>query len=79
MSLKKVGAPIKLQLVKKSALAFDPNLFVKKIVETWGKHPITIEQIHEAGKSIGIIDYNSEDMDNIVNLLQSSGVDVQNA
>ena len=78
MKLNKVGSPIKLQLVKKGAMSFDPNLFVKKIVETWGRKPITIDQIHEAAKAMGIIDYNSEDMDNIVHLLESSGIDVKN-
>ncbi len=78
MTLKKVGSPEKIQLIKKGALSFDPNLFVKKIVETWGKKPITIDQIHESAKAMHIIDYNSEDMDNIIHLLESSGINVQN-
>lgn len=77
MTLNKVGTPIKIQLIKHGAMAFDPNLFVKKIVEIWGKKPITIDQIHESTKSMGIIDYNSEDMSNIIHLLESSGIDVQ--
>ena len=79
MTLKKVGSPEKIQVVKKSALSFDPNLLVKKIVETWGKKPITIDQIHEAAKAMGIIDYNSEDMNNVVHLLESSGINVLTA
>ena len=77
MTLKKIGSPEKIQLIKKGSLSFDQNLFVKKIVETWGKKPITIDQIHESAKAMGIIDYNAEDMDNIVHLLESSGVSVQ--
>lgn len=79
MTLKKFGSPTKIIICKKGAMAFDPNILVREIVKKWGKRPITIDQIHEAAKALGIIDYNSEDMNTVINLLQSSGVPVEKA
>ena len=79
MPLNKFGAPAKIKVLKKGDLSFDPNILVKEIKDTWGQRPITIDQIHEAVKALGVVDYNSEDMNAVINLLQSSGVPVEKA
>jgi diketogulonate reductase-like aldo/keto reductase len=79
MALNKVGSPEKIKLVKMGALSFDPNLIVQKIKETWKQPSITKDQLHEAVKSIGIVNYNPEDIAQVINLLNSSGVTVQNS
>jgi hypothetical protein len=76
--LKKIGSPERIKVVKMSALAFDPNLVVKHIKETWKQSTISKDQLHEAVKALGIINYNPEDITEVINLLNSSGVTVQN-
>ncbi len=78
MALKKIGSPEKIKLVNvESALAFDPHLVVKKIQESWTNPTITIDQLHEKLKSMGIVDYQQDDMTEIINLLNASGLTVQ--
>lgn len=78
MSLNKIGSPEKIRVIKDGALAYDPNLIAKKIKETWKQPTISKDQLHEAIKSLGIINYNPEDLTQIINLLNSSGIAVQN-
>lgn len=77
MALNKIGSPEKIKVVTTGALAYDPNLIVKKIKETWKQPTITKDQLHEAVKSLGIINYNPEDLTEVINLLNSSGIAVQ--
>ncbi len=77
MSLKKIGSPEKIHVVKDSSFSFDPNLIVKEIQKNWHNQVISVDQVHEAIKSLGIVDYNSEDMDKVLRLLNSVGIDVK--
>ena len=78
MALNKIGSPQKIVVVKQGAFAYDPNLIVTKIKETWDQPTMTKDQLHEAIKSIGITDYSPEDMAGVIGLLNSSGITVQN-
>jgi hypothetical protein len=75
MSIKKIGSPQKIHTITAS-LGFDVNLAVKKIKDATPKPSITIDEIHEALKALGITTYTAEDMQNITNLLPSVGLKV---
>jgi hypothetical protein len=78
MALKKIGSPEKINVVGlNGALSLDPHLAAKRIKETWTAPTITIDQLHEKLKSLGVVDYSSEDMSKIINLLNSTGLKVQ--
>lgn len=76
MAIKKIGTPQKIHTITTS-LTFDTNLAVKKIKDAFKGQDITIDQIHESLKALGITNYSSEDMDEVVRLLHSSGVTVK--
>lgn len=76
MALKKIGSPQKIHIIKNSAFAFDPNLITKRIKETWDKPEITKDQLHEAIKAIGIVNYSPEDLTEVIDLLNSTGIKV---
>lgn len=77
MSLKKIGSPEKIKIVKDSGFSFDPNIIVKEIQQKWPNLDISTDQVHEAVKSLGIVDYNSEDMNEVLRLLDSVGIAVK--
>lgn len=78
MTLKKIGSPERIKVLKMTgSLAFDPNLVAKHIKDTWHNPTITIDQLHEAVKAMGIVDYTSDDFNEVINLLKSSGVEVK--
>ncbi len=77
--LQKKGYPEKIVQVisnKTGTLSFDPNLLVKLIKDKLNQPEISLDQLHEATKSAGVIDYTSEDMNHVIELLQSSGITV---
>ncbi len=76
MAIRKIGSPEKIHTIA-SALAFDVNLAVKKIKDTHKKPNITIDEVHEALKALGITNYSSDDMQEITRLLKSVGITVQ--
>lgn len=78
MALKKIGSPEKIKVVKVGAFEYDPNLVATRIKESWKQPTMTKDQLHESIKSMGIVNYNPEDMQEVINLLNSSGIAVQN-
>ena len=77
MALKKIGSPEKIKVMKEGDFAFDPNIIVKEIQKKWPNSEISVDQVHEAVKSLGIINYNSEDMNEVLRLLDSVGISVK--
>ena len=77
MALRKIGSPEKIKVVKESAFAFDPNIIVKEIQKKWPNSEISTDQVHEAVKSLGIVDYATEDMNEVLRLLDSVGISVK--
>jgi len=73
--IKKIGSPEKIRQVS-SSLTFDINLAVKKIKDSYNKPTITMDELHEALKALGIINYSSEDMSEVTRLLHSVGIAV---
>ena len=76
--LKKTGAKVKVEVIKQSGFSLDPNLIADKLDEKWPGKKISVDQLHEAVKSIGVIDYSDDDMSDLVGLLQSMGYSVVN-
>jgi len=76
MSIKKTGSPVKIIRITESALSLDPNLIVTKLKEKYPAKSFSLDQLHEALKSIGVIDYSSNDLQHLIDLLQSSGIKV---
>jgi hypothetical protein len=77
MSLKKIGTPVKMILVEKSsAFALDINMLASLIEKKWTNKKITLNQLHEALKSMGVSNYLSEDMGELVSRLQSIGFEI---
>jgi len=81
MSLRKVGSPEKLEIInnskKISGLSLDPNIFVKEVSESLGKEKsLSLDQLHEKAKAMGIVDYDENTMDHVIRLLQSIGVKI---
>lgn len=77
--LKKIGSPEKLTIIKQSAFQFDVNLITKLVKDKVQDGKISLDQLHEAVKSLGILEYSSEDMNSLIGLLQSSGVSISNS
>lgn len=75
MAISKFGSPESINVVK-SGLSFDPNIVVKQLQGKVKNGSITLDQLHEAVKSIGIVDYTSEDMNRLIGLLKSVGIAV---
>ena len=72
MSLKKYGSAVKITKIE-SSLALDPNIVVKEIENSWESKQMTIDELHEAIKSMGVIDYGDEDLRSVIELLTSIG------
>lgn len=73
MALRKFGHPVKLEVIKSGAFAFDANLIAKKIEEAIPSKKLSMDQLHESIKSLGITDYTSSDLGNLINLLKAAG------
>ena len=76
MVLRKYGHPVKLDVIKSGAFAFDANLIAKKIEEAIPSKKLSINQLHESIKSLGITDYSSSDLGNLINLLKATGFSI---
>lgn len=70
--LTKQGMPSKIKIVKTS-FKMDANMLAQMIKDQWPDKSISTSQIHESLKSIGILEYSSDDMDNLISLLSGVG------
>jgi hypothetical protein len=73
MSLTKFGSPQKLNIVKQSAFEVDLNLLASMLKEQWPDKTLSVNALHEALKSIGIVEYKAEDMQELIGRLQAIG------
>ena len=77
MALKKFGSAQTLKVVKNAAFAVDVNSLAERFLKDWPNKKITIDQIHNSLKSIGIVNYSSEDMSVLTSRLQAIGFSIQ--
>ena len=77
MALNKRGSPTKIKVVKNAAFAVDVNSLAERFLKDWPNKKITMDQIHNSLKSIGVINYSSEDMSVLTSRLQAIGFSIQ--
>jgi hypothetical protein len=76
MALSKKGSPNKIQVVKNASFTIDPNFLAQMILKQVPSKKLTVDQLHSALKSIGVDNYGSDDLNVLIDRLQSSGFDV---
>lgn len=74
MPLNKIGSPQKLSIIKHSAFDIDVNVLTGVISDKYPDKKLSINQLHELVKTLGIVDYKSEDMQELVGRLHSIGI-----
>jgi hypothetical protein len=77
MALSKKGSPTKIRVVKNASFAVDVNSLAERFLKDWPNKKITIDQIHNSLKSIGIVNYSSDDMSVLTSRLQAIGFSLQ--
>ena len=73
MALSKRGSPVKLKVVKKSGFTIDPNMLAEMLQKQWPTKKLSVDSLHEALKSIGVDNYSSEDLSELMGRLQAIG------
>ena len=76
MALKKQGSPTRIKVVKNASFAVDVNSLAERFLKDWPNKKVTMDQVHNGLKSIGIINYSSEDMSVLTSRLQAIGFTV---
>jgi hypothetical protein len=77
MALNKTGSPTKLSVIKQSAFEVDINMLASLLLDQWQTQTISLNQLHEGLKSLGIINYSAEDMQELVGRLQAIGFTIK--
>jgi hypothetical protein len=77
MALSKRGSPTKIKVVKNASFAVDVNSLAERFLKDWPNKKITMDQIHNGLKSVGIVNYSSEDMSVLTSRLQAIGFSIQ--
>lgn len=73
MALNKRGSPSKLKVVKNAGFQLGVNYLAELILKQIPDKELSIDQLHEALKSIGVRDYQAEDLSELMNRLQAIG------
>jgi hypothetical protein len=76
MALKKQGSPSKLKVVKNAGFKLDENYLAQMILDQWPNKQLTIDQLHLALKSIGVVNYSSDDLSILLSRLKAIGFSI---
>jgi len=76
MSLSKKGSPVKIKIVKQSGFSVNPNYLAEMLLKQWPDKKLSVNSLHEVLKSIGVDNYGSEDLSELMNRLQAIGFQV---
>ncbi len=76
MSLSKKGSPQKINVVKHASFAMNENFLAEMILKQVPSKKLTVDQLHSALKSIGVNNYSSDDLNILIDRLQSSGFEL---
>lgn len=76
MPLHKKGSPTKIKIVRNAGFTLDSNFLAEIILKQLPEKKITIDQLHNSLKSIGVDNYSSEDLNILVGRLQAIGFTV---
>jgi hypothetical protein len=73
MALKKQGSPSKIKIVKQSGFSLDPNFLAEMIQKQIPSKKLTVDQLHVMLKSIGVNNYQADDLSILMDRLQAIG------
>ena len=73
MALHKRGSAVKIKVVKNASFTVDSNYLSEIFLKQWPEKKVSVDQIHSALKSVGIINYGSDDLSILMNRLQAIG------
>lgn len=73
MSLKKFGSPVKIKISKKSGFTMDINVLAERFKQDIPDKKLSVDQIHNLLKSIGVSNYQAEDLQELIGRLQAVG------
>jgi len=73
MALNKRGSPSKIQVVKNAGFTVDPNFLAEMVLKQVPKKSLSVDQLHAALKSIGVVNYGSDDMNVLIDRLKAIG------
>jgi hypothetical protein len=73
MALYKKGSPTRIKIVKQSGFTMDANMLAEMLQKQWPTKKISIDTLHSALKSIGVSNYQADDLSILMNRLQAIG------
>ncbi|MGH7974736.1 MAG: hypothetical protein ACREBR_04375 [bacterium] len=76
MALLKRGSPNKISVIKNAGFSIDPNFLAEMILKQIPEKTLAMDQLHSALKSIGVINYSSDDMAILLDRLQAIGFSI---
>lgn len=72
MALSKRGSPNKIKVVKNAGFQIDPNFLAQMILKQVPSKKLTVDQLHSALKSIGVNNYDPDDLNILIDRLESA-------
>lgn len=78
MALNKRGSPVKIKIVKDAGFTLDVNFLSEMILKQIPEKKLSMDQLHNALKSIGVVNYVADDMAILIDRLQAIGFSVSN-
>ncbi len=76
MALSKKGSPNKLKVVKNAGFTLDVNFLAELILKQIPEKKLSLDQLHSALKSVGVVNYASEDMNILIDRLEAIGFSI---
>jgi hypothetical protein len=76
MTLNKIGSPSKIKVVKYSGFSVDPNFLAQTLLKDWPSKKLSVDDLHLALKSIGVINYSSDDLSVLIGRLEAVGFSI---
>jgi hypothetical protein len=73
MSLKKQGSPTRIKVVKNAGFTLSENFIAEMISKQMPVKKLTIDQLHNSLKSIGVVNYSADDLNILIGRLQAIG------
>jgi len=78
MALSKHGSAAKISIIKNAGFTIDNNFLAEMILKQIPEKKITMDQLHSALKSIGVVNYGDEDMSILIDRLTAIGFSILN-
>lgn len=73
MAINKIGTPNKISVVRQGAFNIDLNVLASVLKDKWPDKSLSLNDLHEALKTLGVTDYKSEDMQDLTSRLMAIG------